>query len=157
MLALFAGGLLPHEALVTAAACIVVAGAIWHLRGQLRFPGDRQGRQANRERALLTGSGRVYFGFLLGLGVFTHMTTPFVYVMLVVIAAAGRVPIAFAAGIGFGVGRSAPALGGLLMRAKSWNPGRASCTIVAQSRLDRIGGLAAGGLALVLLARLTIG
>ncbi len=135
---------------------MVAYAALWHLLGKIRFVGDRRGRQAHRGRALETRTGRLYFGFLLGLGVFTHMTTPFVYAELLVIAVGGPVLVAVAVGLGFAVGRSIPAVIGLGLRNRSLKPSDISCAVVIPTSADRVVGTATGVVAFALLAVMTM-
>ena len=67
--------------------------------------------------------GRVYFGYLLGLGVVTHLTTPLVYALLALSAAAGW-QVALALGIGFGLGRSLLAVAGAVLVDRGRRPRR---------------------------------
>jgi hypothetical protein len=92
----------------------------------------------------------LYFGFLLGLGVLTRLTTPLVYALLLVVAASGSASLAVGAGLGFALGRSIPALAGI---AATPNATAVSHWILVRGRVDRLVGVATGsalGLLLVL-------
>ncbi len=90
------------------AAAMYAAAGIWHASARNGFPHDRSGIQANRQ--LVRGlAGRAYFGALLGTGILTEMSTPLVWSGLIYSVAAG-LPAAALYGMGFGFGRSAPAL-----------------------------------------------
>jgi hypothetical protein len=146
------GEWLPHAPVRAAAASVVLLSILWHAVGHFRFPGDRHGLQANRDRALMTRTGRLYFGFLLGLGVLTRLTTPLVYALLLVVAASRSASLALAAGLGFGLGRTIPAFVGVAVVGASRDVFAASHRILMQGRLDRLAGVATGSaLALLLI------
>jgi hypothetical protein len=87
---------------------LYVGAGIWHVSGLVGFPGDRRGIQANKH--LVGGlTGRAYFGALLGIGILTEMSTPLVWTGVIYSMAAG-IPAAPLYGMGFGLGRSAPAV-----------------------------------------------
>ena len=109
---------------------------VWHLSGGTGFPFDRSGVQANREWAMATRVGRVYFGYLLGVGVITHLTTPLVYALLALSAAAGW-QAALALGIGFGLGRSLLAVAGAVLVDRGGDPGEISTRIITPGAVDR--------------------
>ena len=115
---------------------LAVLALIWHLSGRTGFPFDRSGVQANREWAMSTRVGRVYFGYLLGVGVVTHQTTPLVYALLALSAAAGW-QAALALGIGFGLGRSLLAVAGAVMVDRGGDPGEISTRILTPGAVDR--------------------
>jgi hypothetical protein len=143
------GLLLPAWPLAAVAAAALAYGSLWHARGYTHFPGDRQRIQADRERALATRSGRVYFGALLGFGVLTRLTTPLVYALLAV-AAAGKTPwVAIAAGLGFASGRSLLAVAGAVAARWTLRPADVASRITAKGYSDRILGMVAGALGLV--------
>jgi hypothetical protein len=119
-----------------AAAALAVFALAWHLRGGGGFPFDRSGVQANREWATSTRLGRVYFGYLLGLGVITHLTTPLVYALLALSAATGW-QVALALGAGFGLGRSLLAVAGAVLVERGGDPGDVSTRIITPGALDR--------------------
>ena len=120
---------------------------VWHLRGHAGFPLDRSGVQANRAWAMSTRLGRVYFGYLLGLGVITHLTTPLVYALLALSAAAGW-QVGLALGIGFGLGRSLLAIAGAALVDRGGDPGELSTRIITAGAVDQWVG-ALGALAVV--------
>jgi hypothetical protein len=101
--------------------CLAVRAALWHLLGKRRFLLDRQLVQARRSIAGRGWIGTAYFGWILGLTMFTQMTTPVVQAIAVSCAAAGPV-FAMATGLGFGVARSVDAWRGALSRDAS-DPG----------------------------------
>jgi hypothetical protein len=105
------------------------------------FPLDRSGVQANRAWAMSTRGGRVYFGYLLGLGVVTHMTTPLVYALLA-LSAAGGWQAGLALGLGFGLGRSLLAIAGAVLVDRGGDPGEVSTRIITPGALDRWAGVA---------------
>lgn len=148
------GEWLPQAAVRGVGGAVILLAILWHALGHARFPGDRNGWQASRERALITRTGRLYFGFLLGLGVFTRMTTPLVYALLLAVAASGSASLAVAAGLGFGLGRSIPAFAGVGAGRASGDAVTVSRQILMQGRVvDRLAGVATGsalGLLLVL-------
>lgn len=129
------------------AGVLAVLALVWHLRGRDGFPLDRSGVQANRAWAMSTRGGRVYFGYLLGLGVVTHLTTPLVYALLALAAASGW-QIALALGVGFGLGRSLLAIAGALLVERAGDPGEVSTRIITPGGLDRWAG-ALGALVVV--------
>lgn len=140
------------EAPVRGLAFLVVFLAImWHAFGYSTFPGDRHGWQAHRERALLTRSGRLYFGMLLGLGVFTRMTTPLVYALILAVATSAPAALAVVAGVGFGFGRSIPAFVGVIANAASRDALALNQWILTRSRFDRMAGIATGSALALLL------
>ena len=116
---------------------------VWHLRGHAGFPLDRSGVQANRAWAMSTRLGRVYFGYVLGLGVITHLTTPLVYALLALSAAAGW-QVALALGIGFGLGRSLLAIAGAVLVDRGGDPGELSTRIITPGHVDRWAGAVVG-------------
>jgi hypothetical protein len=119
-----------------ASAVLAVLALAWHVRGGAGFPFDRSGVQANRGWAMSTRLGRVYFGYLLGLGVITHLTTPLVYALLALSAAAGW-HVALALGVGFGLGRSVLAVAGAVLVDRGGDPGEISTRIITPGALDR--------------------
>ena len=122
---------------------LAVLALAWHLSGRVGFPFDRSGVQANRGWAMSTRLGRVYFGYLLGLGVITHLTTPLVYALLALSAAAGW-QAALALGIGFGLGRSLLAVAGAVLVDRGGDPGEISTRIITPGTLDRWVGVLGG-------------
>lgn len=115
---------------------LAVLALVWHLSGRTGFPFDRSGVQANREWAMATRVGRVYFGYLLGVGVITHLTTPLVYALLALSAAAGW-QAALALGIGFGLGRSLLAVAGAVLVDRGGDAGEISARIITPGAVDR--------------------
>jgi hypothetical protein len=152
-----AGLLIGTEALflVLAAALTVLSGA-WHIRGRQTFPGDRQSVQANRALAFRGRLGLFYFGGLLGVAFLTEMSTPLLYVGAALSLAEGW-PWAAAYGVGFGVGRAAPALVAACMRT-SPSPDEVSRTFtLANRRRGRRVGIAASGALLVVVGLAGLG
>ena len=94
--------------LLPAAAVCFGYCLMWHARGRAQVPFGRRSIQANK--SLVRGvPGLLYFGALLSTGILTEMSTPLVWAGIVYSLAAG-LPAALYYGIGFGVGRSVPAL-----------------------------------------------
>jgi hypothetical protein len=141
------GLLLPADVVLVVAAAVAAYALGWHAIDAHRFPGSRSGRQANRRWATRTRLGRVYFGGILGLGLATQMTTPLVYA-LVAFAMAVHFPLAVAAGVGFGLGRSRPVLTGLRWGDKV-TPAAVAARFTHPARSDRLIGC---GVAAALLA-----
>lgn len=107
-LAAVVGLVLPDDA-VWAAAAVALAGAVLELRGR-RIPGPR--RQVNedwlhRYRGWVYGAG---FGFQLGAGLMTIVTTAAVYVALALTALAHDVAAGVVVGSVYGIVRSLPLL-----------------------------------------------
>lgn len=109
------GALVPATATLAAAVIAATYSLWWHASDKPTFRGSRSGWQADREIAMRTRLGRVYFGGLLGFGIATYMSTPLVYT-LSFYAAATHLPNALVAGVGFGLGRSRPIATGLRAR-----------------------------------------
>lgn len=84
----------------------------WHVRQRMRFPCDRQGLQARRDLTMRGLLGLFYFGALLGFALLTAISTPLVYAGLAFAFSAGPW-VGGSYGIGFAIGRSAPALIGV--------------------------------------------
>lgn len=105
------GLVIPHLALDAAAVAVAASACALALRGGSRFIGDRRSWQANRARALRGPVGVLYFGALLGAGLLTEISTPIYYVALL-LAAANGLGWAVIGGIGYGIGRSFPAIAG---------------------------------------------
>ncbi len=102
---------------LVAAALLFGAAGFWHLAGLASFPLNRAGRQASRSRVQRGWLGVVYFGAVLGSGLMTAMATPLVYAGALVSAAAGPMGGMFY-GLGFGLGRSAPAMVGAVVGSR---------------------------------------
>ncbi len=104
------GGLVGRRLVMPVAAAAFVFCFWWYARNLYRVPLGRSSVQANK--SLVRGwSGIVYFGALLGVGLLTEMSTPLVWTGALYSVAAG--PAAAAAyGLGFGLGRSSPAIAG---------------------------------------------
>lgn len=79
----------------------------WHAAGKMLFPGDRSGIQANKAVARAGWIGKLYFGFVLGLGFLTRIATPLWYAIPLACASIALAP-AIALGAGAGLGRSWP-------------------------------------------------
>jgi hypothetical protein len=91
-------------------ACLVPllgASVWWHVRGYLRFPGDRNGMQASMRLGRAGFRGALYFGILLGFGFLTRIATPLWYAMPVLSSGLNLMG-AVSLGIGVGLGRSWP-------------------------------------------------
>lgn len=135
-----AGSLLTGSVAAGIAAALAAYGLAWSAAGARRFPASRAGWQANRRIAMEARLGRVYFGAILGLGVWTQMTTPLVYA-LVAYATAVRLPVALLAGVGFGLGRSRPLVTGLRARG-GLTPAAVAARFTNPSKCDRLVGCA---------------
>jgi len=106
--------------------------AYWHARSRYRFPLQRRGIQANK--ALVRGKpGLLYFGALLGTGVITEMATPLVWTGALFAASSG-ISAAAGYGIGFGLGRSAPALAAIALGPLLTDYGSLAAFIVVETR-----------------------
>jgi len=75
----------------------------------------------------------IYFGALLGVGVLTEMSTPLVWAGVVYSAAAG-LPWAIMYGLGFGLGRSMPALAAVPVYGRDINYGDVAALVVGSLR-----------------------
>lgn len=126
-------GSLLHSLLMWVATLLAYAySAYWHARGRYGFPLQRRGIQANR--ALVRGkAGPVYFGALLGAGFITEMSTPLVWAGALYAATSG-ITAAGGYGIGFGLGRSAPALAGIVLGPSITDYGSLAVRIVIDVR-----------------------
>jgi len=91
---------------------------IWHIRGRKRFAFDRYPVQADRVLAGSGWHGTAYFGWILGISIYTQMATPLVQA-LVGLAAVLGVPFGIVAGIGLGLARSLAPWRGALGRDRS--------------------------------------
>lgn len=99
--------------LFIAAGVLAVRALVWHLRGRTRFSLDRYGVQAARNRAGIGWVGQAYFGWILGVTVYTQMATPLVQALVALVAASGTT-VGVACGIGLGCARSVAAWRGAL-------------------------------------------
>jgi hypothetical protein len=128
----------------------------WYARNSYRVPFGRSSVQANK--SLVRGwLGIVYFGALLGVGLLTEMSTPLVWAGAIYSVVTG--PAAAAAyGLGFGVGRSSPAIAGAFLGPGVRDPHRVGLFVVSdlRSRL-RWPGLAASTLGVLTAAALLSG
>lgn len=106
--ALGAIGQLAHMNMIPIAVCCEVVlswAAWWHAGRRVRFPGARQGVQANRRWAQKGLEGQAYFGALLGAGFVTELATPLVLAGgSLAVLAGGMWGTMF--GVGFGLGRT---------------------------------------------------
>ena len=120
--------------------------------GRVRFPGDRDGVQANKELARTGLSGSLYFGLLLGFGFLTRMATPLWYA-LPFLAAAGSLAGALALGVGVGLGRSWP-VGRAVMDSGKDQSGvvARSLALTARQRTDALSAVAAAAFVVAALA-----
>jgi hypothetical protein len=75
----------------------------------------------------------IYFGALLGIGIFTEATTPLVWAGAFYSLAAG-LPGGLLYGTGFGLGRSAPALAAVFVARRDINYGAIADLIVIRLR-----------------------
>jgi hypothetical protein len=116
----FAGSLLPaHIVLGVITAYLSLRALIWHIRDRKRrFTLDRYPVQADRVLAGSGWHGTAYFGWILGISVYTQMATPLVQA-LVALAAVLGVPFGISAGIGLGLARSLAPWQGALARDRS--------------------------------------
>jgi hypothetical protein len=102
----FVGSLLPmHLVLGVIAVYLALRALIWHVRDRKRFVLDRHPVQADRVLAGSGWHGTAYFGWILGISIYTQMATPLVQA-LVALAAVLGVPFGILAGIGLGLARS---------------------------------------------------
>jgi len=100
------------------AAYLSLRALIWHIRDRERFTLDRYPVQADRVLAGSGWHGTAYFGWILGVSVYTQMATPLVPA-LVALAAVLGIPFGIAAGIGLGLARSLAPWQGALARGRS--------------------------------------
>jgi hypothetical protein len=100
------------------AAFLSLRALIWHIRDRKRFALDRYPVQADRVLAGSGWHGTAYFGWILGVSVYTQMATPLVQA-LVALAAVLGVPFGIAAGIGLGLARSLASWQGALAPGRS--------------------------------------
>jgi hypothetical protein len=103
---------------VPLAAYLCARGAIWHLKPPGRFRLDRYPRQAARSLAGQGWAGTAYFGWILGVSVYTQMATPLVQALAAVTAVLGP-QFGLAAGVGLGLARSAAPWRGAIARPGS--------------------------------------
>ena len=98
-------------------------------------------------------AGRAYFGALLGTGILTEMSTPLVWSGLIYSVAAG-LPAAALYGMGFGFGRSAPALAAIPAHKRPVDYGAVAVSVlwVIRRPLRYVGIVAAAAGAFVALA-----
>ena len=114
----FIAGLFPTWLSRVLAWVLIVGSLCWHAtRGWPAFLARRFENQANRSWAQSGALGQVYFGLLMGVGVLTQVATPLLYVGLAVAGTVG-VGWAISCGVGFGLGRSVPAVAGAAMGMK---------------------------------------
>lgn len=113
------------------AACLCVRAVIWHARGRSRFKLNLYGRQAARNLAGQGLMGQAYFGWILGVTVYTQMVTPLVQTLVFQAAALG-VPFGLAVGVGLGTARSAAPWRGALA------PGRTEPAPVVERYVYRV-------------------
>jgi hypothetical protein len=128
----------------------------WYARNSYRVPFGRSSVQANK--SLVRGwLGVVYFGALLGVGLLTEMSTPLVWAGALYSVATG--PAAAAAyGLGFGLGRSSPAIAGAFLGPRVRDHHRVGLFVVIDLRLKlRWAGLAASTLGILTAAALLAG
>lgn len=131
-----AGAAIDNAIPLRLAAFIIVALVLaWYLLRASRFPGSLEGRQANRELAR-SKPGVLYFGMLLGTGLFTQMSTPLVYAGLALSLAEGAAWGALF-GVGFGLGRSAPAFAGAFLGADAVGPGTVANAVTLRYQVQR--------------------
>lgn len=103
------------------AATALASCLSWYIIRRPRFRWSRQDNQANRALAYSGALGQLYFGTLMGVGILTQMSTPLVYASLLGAASEG-VAWALVAGVGFGLGRSMPAVAGAAVGEYASNP-----------------------------------
>ena len=122
----------PSALLLLAVAALAWA-CLWYLRGRYRLPGGREAVQANRDLAIRGPAGMLYFGALLGVGLLTEMSTPLVYAGAALSLSQG---LGWGAlyGVGFGLGRSAPALAAALIPRRDVNPAAIARVMVSTNR-----------------------
>jgi hypothetical protein len=113
------------------AVCLCLRAGIWHWRRCRRFKLDRYDRQAARNLAGQGIVGQAYFGWILGVTVYTQMVTPLVQALVLQAAALG-VPFGLAVGVGLGAARSAAPWRGAL------TPGRTEPAPVVRRYVYRV-------------------
>lgn len=137
------------------ALALLALSLLWYARRAQLFPGSRGGRQANRELAR-SKPGLVYFGALLGVGLFTQMSTPLVYAGAAASLSQGTTWGALF-GFGFGLGRSAPALAGPFLATRDLTPATVANAVVVRFQSEaRALGLVTSAAGLVMLGWLAI-
>lgn len=103
---------------------LVAAVAVFVLAGELRLHRlSLPHRRAQVPSAVIGAgpeAGALQFGFEMGSGVRTHMPSNLPYLPLVAVLLVGSWPAAAAAGLGFGLGRAAMALGRHHSRDLPW-------------------------------------
>lgn len=99
------GVLVPQTWRALTAAVLLFASAFWYLSGRTYLRFGRNGWQARREAAFKGSLGKLYFGFVLGIGLLTEMSTPLVWAGLGVAFALTPAQAALY-GFGFAFGRS---------------------------------------------------
>lgn len=109
-------------AFVVGSVLLATYGVGWHAKRSRCEPWARPGVQARRSLAKRNRRGVTYFGSLLGVGILTEMTTPLVIAGFL-LAGAWPAPQALVYGLGFGIGRSAPAYVGLFLDDRRANAG----------------------------------
>jgi hypothetical protein len=122
----------PSLLLLLAVAALAWA-SLWYLRGRYRLPGGREALQANRNLAARGPAGMLYFGGLLGVGLLTEMSTPLVYAGAALSLSQGLWWGALY-GVGFGLGRSAPALAAALIPRRDISPAAIARAMASTNR-----------------------
>lgn len=121
---------------------MAIRAGVWHIFGRRRFLLDRQLVQARRRLAGYGWIGTAYFGWILGLTLFTEIMTPVVQAVAALCSVEG---LAFgaAAGVGFGLARSIDPWRGALSRIRA-DPASVVARYIASSRgmVFRLGGIA---------------
>jgi hypothetical protein len=119
--------------LLLLAVAVLFWACQWYLRGRYHLPGGRQAVQANRNLAVRGPAGMLYFGALLGVGLLTEMSTPLVYAGAALSLSQG---IGWGAlyGVGFGLGRSVPALAAALIPRRDISPAAIARTMAFTNR-----------------------
>ena len=142
------GALVPQPALLALAVAGLAACLTWYLTGRRHFRGARAEHQANREWAFRGPLGQAYFGSLMGAGVLTQMTTPLVYASIFVAWSQGLV-WALVAAVGFGIGRSAPAIAGAALARRPYDPHSVFLRLAMPVRGARVVGAALASVCLL--------
>jgi hypothetical protein len=115
----FVGSLFPAPIVLgIIVAYLSLHALVWHMRDRKRFAFDRYPVQADRVLAGTGWHGTAYFGWILGISMYTQMATPLVQALAGLAAVLG-VPFGITAGIGLGLARSLPPWRGALARHHS--------------------------------------
>jgi cytochrome c biogenesis protein CcdA len=135
----------PEQVRVGVAVAVLAVSLLWHAAGSSHMKFAQHSRQSNRGWAFNRRRGRLYFGALMGIGIATHMTTPLVYASILLAASKGP-SWALTAGVGFGLGRSVPAIAAVFLGRRVRTPATVAITLLGHEPAARVLG---AGIALV--------